>query len=110
MRFLGKTTVAVAALMLAMPIVHARAADAAAGKAVYEKKCQSCHGADGKGDAKMEAKLKAKTTLADSMAKSDEEMLKLLKEGKKPMPGYEGKLSAAEIENVWAYSKSLFGK
>lgn len=105
MRFLGKTTVAVAALMMAMPIVHARA-DAAAGKAVYEKKCQNCHGADGKGDAKMEAKLKARTKL-EIEGKSDEEMLKLLKEGKKPMPGYAKSLSEAEINDVWAYTKSL---
>lgn len=109
MRFLGKTTVAVAAMMLAMPIVHARAADAAAGKAVYDKKCQNCHGADGKGDAKMEAKLKARTKL-EIDGKSDEEMLKLLKEGKKPMPGYAKSLSEAEINDVWAYTKSLFGK
>ena len=109
MRFLGKTTVAVAALMLAMPIAHARAADAAAGKAVYDKKCPNCHGADGKGDAKVEAEVQARTE-REIDGKSDEEMLKLLKEGKKAMPGYEKSLSAADIDNVWAYTKSLLGK
>lgn len=109
MRFLGKTTVAVVALTFAMPIVHARAGDAAAGKAVYEKKCQNCHGADGLGDAKMEAKLKARTKL-EIEGKSEEEMMKILKEGKKPMPGYAKSLSEADIDNVWAYTKSLFGK
>lgn len=108
MRFLGKTTVAVAALMIAIPIM-ARAGDAAAGKAVYEKKCQNCHGADGKGDAKMDAKLKARTKL-EIDGKSDAEMLALIKDGKKPMPGYAKSLSEADVDNVWAYTKSLFGK
>jgi mono/diheme cytochrome c family protein len=88
----------------------AKAADAAAGKETYDKKCASCHGADGKGDAKMEAKLKleaGKTSLAKMSEKSDADLQKLMNEGKKPMPAYAGKLDAAAIDNVLAYAKSL---
>ena len=34
-------------LVLSLPLA---AADAAAGKAVYDKSCKSCHGADGAGN------------------------------------------------------------
>jgi mono/diheme cytochrome c family protein len=37
-------------LALAWSPVHVLGADAAAGKAVYEKNCAGCHGADGKGN------------------------------------------------------------
>ncbi|MFN7953259.1 MAG: cytochrome c [bacterium] len=108
MRLLEKVGLAMVVLALAVPTL-ARA-DAAAGKAIYDKKCANCHGADGKGDAKMEAKLKAKTTLAEIGGKSDADMMKLLQEGKKPMPGYAKSLSQAELDDVWAYTKSLIGK
>ncbi len=107
MQRMEKVTLAMVVLALAVPTL-ARA-DAAAGKAIYDKKCANCHGADGKGDAKMEAKLKARTKL-EIEGKSDAEMMKLMQEGKKPMPGYAKSLSQAELDDVWAYTKSLLGK
>ena len=111
MKLGSKLLITAVALTVSAPAISARAADAAAGKAVYEKKCQNCHGADGKGDAKMAAKLKVEMSdLSKPSEKSDADLLKLLQEGKKPMPGYAKTLDAAAIENVLAYAKSLSGK
>ena len=74
------------ALALASP---AAAADSELGKKVYTAKCASCHGVDGKGNAKMAATLKVDIpSLGAATGKSDAELLKLLAEGKKPMPAF----------------------
>ncbi|MBK7975441.1 MAG: c-type cytochrome [Deltaproteobacteria bacterium] len=52
MKFGSKIAVTAVALALVAP-TFATAGDAAAGKETYDKKCASCHGADGKGDEKM---------------------------------------------------------
>ena len=72
--------------ILAGMALTASAADA---KAVYEKECSKCHGADGKGDTKMGKKLGAKDY---STAKVQEEMkddkaFKAIKEGLKSEDG-----------------------
>jgi len=52
-----KRLLTVAAATLAVTALSAHAADA---KALYEKDCAKCHGADGKGDTKMGKRLGAK--------------------------------------------------
>jgi mono/diheme cytochrome c family protein len=95
-------------LALASP---AAAADLDLGKKVYDQKCASCHGADGKGNAKMATALKVEIKpLSASAAKPDAEVRKVLEEGKKPMPGYGKTLSPAEMDAVLAYTKDLAGK
>ncbi len=103
------TAAAAALALLLVPAVHSVAADAAAGKATYDKKCATCHGPDGKGNAKMDAALKAKTDLSGAAGKSDAELLKTLGEGKKPMPAFGKSLSATEMDDVLAYTKGLVG-
>ena len=84
------------------------AADPELGKKVYEKKCAACHGADGKGNAKMEKALNAKIPpLAAAAEKTDAELLKLVSEGKKPMPSFAKSLSKDEIDAVVQYAKAL---
>ena len=84
------------------------AADPELGKKVYEKKCASCHGADGKSNAKMEQMLKVKIpALAGAVLKPDPELLKLVSEGKKPMPSFAKSLSKDEIDAVVQYAKAL---
>ncbi len=53
-------------------------------KAIYDKDCAKCHGADGKGDTKMGKKLEIKD-LTDAKVQSakDEEFAKAIKEGVK---------------------------
>lgn len=69
-------------VILAGMALSANAADA---KAIYEKECAKCHGADGKGETKMGKKVGAKDY---STAKVQEEMkddkaFKAIKEGLK---------------------------
>ncbi|MBI2016674.1 MAG: cytochrome c [Candidatus Rokubacteria bacterium] len=89
-------------------VVTAAAADLELGKKVYEKKCAACHGADGKGNAKMEKALNAKIPpLAAAAEKTDAELLKLVSEGKKPMPSFQKGLSKDELEAVVQFAKGI---
>ena len=68
----------------------AMAGEADGGKAIYEKSCMGCHGADGKGNEKM-AKIPGfekglNIVGADVKKKSDEQLLKLIAEGAGKMP------------------------
>jgi mono/diheme cytochrome c family protein len=67
----------------------AHAADAAAGKALYEKSCAGCHGPDGKGNQKMATILGEKglnIVGKDTAKKSDDQLLKIISEGAGKMP------------------------
>ncbi len=99
----------VVALLGALAVAStAAAADLELGKKVYAAKCASCHGADGKGNAKMAGMLKITIPdLSGSKGKSDAELLKLLAEGKKPMPSFAKGLSKDEMEAVLSYAKAL---
>ena len=89
-------------------VVTTAAADPELGKKVYEKKCAACHGADGKGNAKMEKALNAKIPpLAAAAEKTDAELLKLVSEGKKPMPSFQKGLSKDELEAVVQFAKGI---
>ena len=84
------------------------AGDADSGKALYEKSCVGCHGADGKGNEKM-AKLlgdKGLNIVGDeTKKKSDEQFMKVLAEGSGKMPA--SKLSKEEQKQVLSYVRSL---
>jgi mono/diheme cytochrome c family protein len=78
------------------------------GKKVYTQKCVACHGADGKGNAQMAEKLKVKIEpLTKAKDKADGELLRVLTEGKKPMPAYGTTLKKEELDAVLAYVKQL---
>jgi mono/diheme cytochrome c family protein len=84
------------------------AADADSGKALYEKSCAGCHGADGKGNEKM-AKLLGDKGLnivgSETKKKSDEQLLKLIAEGAGKMPA--SKLTKEEQKQALGYARSL---
>ncbi len=80
-------------------------ADAAAD---YKAKCATCHGAEGKGDTAMGKTMKVKDLGSDEVQKqSDTEMTTIIEKGKKPMPGYEGKLTKEQIDGLVKYIRSL---
>lgn len=88
----------------------ARADDA--GKAVFDKSCATCHGADGKGNPAKETAMKleaGKTNLGrDEVAKQTrDEKRGLIAKGSGKMPGYEKKLAAAELDAVADYTMKL---
>ena len=99
------------AVGLAAGALVTRAADA---KENWEKQCQKCHGADGKGETAMGKKLKVKdyTDAKVQDAFKDEEAFKITKEGKKEdgkdmMPAYAEKLSDQEIKDLVAYVRKF---
>ncbi len=84
------------------------AADASAGKAVFEKSCAGCHGKDGKGNPAMAKALGEKglnLTSKDAAQKSDEDLLKVISQGAGKMPAQ--KISKEEQKEALAYIRSL---
>lgn len=80
-------------------------ADAAAD---YKAKCASCHGPDGKGDTPAGKGMKVKDLASDDVQKqSDADLGGVIEKGKKPMPGYEGKLTKDQIDALVKYIRSL---
>jgi mono/diheme cytochrome c family protein len=105
-----KTALVIAIGLVAGALVT-RASDA---KENWEKQCQKCHGADGKGETAMGKKLKVKdyTDAKVQGAMKDEEIVKMIKEGKKEgdktlMKAYADVLSEAEIKDLLAYVRKL---
>jgi cytochrome c len=85
------------------------AADAAAGKAVYAKKCQMCHGAEGQGNAGMAKALKTEIKPLGSdevQNKSDADLKKIIAEGTGKMKAVAG-LAAGDADNIVAFVRSL---
>ena len=83
--------------------------DAAAGKAVYSKKCQSCHAADGNGNATIASALKAefKPLSSDEVQKmSDADLKKVITSGMGKMKPVTG-MMPADIDNVVAFVRTF---
>ena len=78
-------------LILTVAIIAASALSGRAGdgKAIYEKDCAKCHGADGKGQTKMGAKLGIKdyTDAKVQAGLKDDAAIKAIKEGLKDKDG-----------------------
>jgi len=103
-------TLAISSIVLVFgwPVSRVLAADAQAGKAVYDKSCAGCHGADGKGNPAMAKVLGDKglnIVSKDTTQQSDEQLLKVIAEGAGKMPA--SKLSKAEQKQVLDYTRSL---
>jgi mono/diheme cytochrome c family protein len=103
-------TLAISSIVLVFgwPVSRVLAADAQAGKAVYDKSCAGCHGADGKGNPAMAKVLGDKglnIVSKDTTQQSDEQLLKVIAEGAGKMPA--SKLSKSEQKQVLDYTRSL---
>jgi mono/diheme cytochrome c family protein len=83
-------------------------ASAADGKALYQKNCQSCHGANGNAPAAMAKSMGVPPVTAAALKeKDDAAMLRIIAEGAGKMPGYSNKMSPAEQKQVLDYMKTL---
>jgi mono/diheme cytochrome c family protein len=85
------------------------AADATAGKAVYDKSCKSCHGADGAPNAAVAKMMKVEMKdlkAPDVQSRSDADLKKVVTAGEgkmKAMPA----VSGASLDDCIAYMRSL---
>ena len=85
------------------------AGDAAAGKAVYDKACRSCHGADGTPNAAIAKSMKVEMKHLGSpevQASSDDALKKAITDGQGKMKPVKS-VSAKAADDVVAYMRTL---
>lgn len=103
-----KNVIRVSIVVLAFALIISTAYAADSGADVFKAKCASCHGATGAGDTAMGKTMKVKDLASPEVQKqSDAEFTDVIAKGKKPMPGYEGKLTNDQIQDVVKYIRSL---
>lgn len=109
----GMVVAAVAGLLLAGSAIAADAVDV---QKAWQKSCQSCHGADGKGKTKAGEKSGAKdlTSAEVKAAWPRAKMVEAIRDGvkekdsdKMAMKSYADKLSAEEMDALATYSMSF---
>lgn len=95
--------------LLAIAVTNAFAADAAAGKAVYDRGCKACHGADGKANPAvaqmMHVEIKDLKS-PDVQSMSDADIKKIITDGKGKMSPIKS-VTGKQLDDVVAYVKSL---
>jgi mono/diheme cytochrome c family protein len=101
---------------LSIWIAPARSAEgqAAKGRPLYERYCLSCHGPEGRGDGPLGLHLNppaANFHKPESRNKSDEALLKVIREGhsESAMASWRGELLDEELQDVLAYIRKLSG-
>jgi cytochrome c2 len=100
--------ICIGASFLAITAMSALAADAAAGKAVYDK-CKTCHAPDGNGNPGMAKVLKVEIKplgSAEIQAMSDADLKKVVTDGfgkMKPVASVTG----ADLDNVVAFIRTF---
>lgn len=95
-----KTLVYISLLILSSCLAKAQNNTAENGKAIFEHKCQRCHGSDG-----TKGLFGAKNLQISRLENT--ELISIISKGKRGMPRWERKLSSTEIESVAIYIKSL---
>ena len=93
-------------------LVSAAGGDATKGKATFQAKCVTCHGAEGKGDGPVGKALKPPAgnfTSAESKKKSEDELRNIIENGvpKTSMVAWKKQLNETEIQDVLAYVLTL---
>jgi cytochrome c6 len=93
-------------LLLALFVVPAAMAED--GAALYKAKCAMCHGQDGAGQTTMGKNMKLRDLgSAEVQKQTDAELTKITADGKNKMPAYKSKMTAAEIEAVVKFIRTL---
>ena len=84
-------------------------ADVDAGKAVFLKKCKTCHGTEGQGNAGMAKVLKVEIRhlgAEEVQALNDDELKKAINEGSGKMKPVKG-LTAGNVDDIVAFVRTL---
>lgn len=108
---MGRTTFSavILVLVLMVPALLVAGGDAETGKLVFKKRCAMCHAADGTGNAKMAKMLKVEIKDLGSeavQALSDEEIAKIISEGKGKMKTVKG-TGKQDVANIIAFVRTL---
>jgi cytochrome c6 len=95
-------------ILLALAFLSASMFAADSGADVFKAKCASCHGASGAGDTAMGKSMKLKDLgSAEVQGQSDADITNVIANGKKPMPGYKGKLTDDQITDLVKHIRTL---
>ena len=96
-------------IVLAVALMFSASAFAAdSGADLFKTKCAACHGADGKGETAMGKRLGIKDLgSADVQKQSDADLTTAISKGKGKMPGYEGKLTGDQIQELVKFIRTL---
>ncbi len=98
----------VLAAVLCLPLIGF-AADAKAGKTVYDAKCKNCHGATGAANPAIEKMMKVEIknlSSSDVQGMSDAELKKVITAGKGKMPAMKT-VTGSSLDEVVAYVRTL---
>jgi cytochrome c6 len=100
--------VLVFSLCVAFGLVALPAKADSAGDTLFKSKCAACHGADGKGDTGMGRMFKIRDLgSAEVQSESDEELTKIISDGKNKMPAYGKSLKADQIKGLVGFIRTL---
>jgi cytochrome c5 len=105
-----KMPLALGFLLLVSGSADLWAAEAKDGKAIYDKLCVSCHAADGKGNpamTKVFGEKELNVVDQETKKKSDDELVKVITQGKGKMPASGKNLSKQEQKQVLDHLRSL---
>jgi len=106
MKRLAFVLLSAAIALLVIPRAHADAGPD--GAAIFKQKCAMCHGPDGKGQTAMGKSLHLKDLGSEEVQKmTNEEMNKVIADGKGKMPAYKSKLDQASIDALIAFIRTL---
>ena len=97
------------AILIAILLAPKAIADAAPdGAAIFKSKCAVCHGADGKGKTPTGRSLHLRDLGSDEVqAMKNEELQKIIEDGKKTMPVFKNTLDQASIDALIAFIRTL---
>ena len=109
-RTLDISKVTIALLLLPLMFTFG-ASQGSEGKTVYESKCATCHGKEGKSETKAGQMTQSPDLTLKSWKSGTSlaEVEKLIREGAGKMPKYQDKLSEEEIRAVTRYVRELVG-
>jgi len=103
--------IAASFIVLALALTFSTSVFAAdSGADLYKTKCAMCHGPDGKGETAMGKRLGTKDLgSADVQKQSDGDLTTVITKGKGKgkMPGYEGKLTGDQIQELVKFIRTL---
>ena len=89
--------------LVAGPASTAAALDLEKGQRLYEEHCVRCHGDDGRPLLPQTPSFQRGETLT----KSDEELIEIIRRGVGVMPGYEGIIRTRDLIDVTTYLRTL---